>query len=312
MKKLKYLLLVLLLIVGITNVNAKAPETKDREELDNLGVSKKWKITDKNRSNVLNSKYVNADEKIYDFSEVLTDEEIEKLKSAAEEFKKKTKMEIIIVTDSLEYSDDSENETYASDFYDYNDFGLELDEYYSGVLLFRNTYESDPYYNIYTFGKAQLYFSYDRLESTLDRIYDDIHEKNYYSGFNSFISEMDSYYDSGIAPEMENYELDSNGFLKKLPAKYHPPIGIALLVSIIVSCVVIFVLVKKNKMVAKATRAEQYIDNESIKITRKEDNFVTTHTTSYTTSSSSGGGGGFSSSSGSSGGGHSSGGGRHG
>ena len=31
------------------------------------------------------------------------------------------------------------------------------------------------YYDIYTFGDAQLYFSYQRLDSTLDNIYDNIH-----------------------------------------------------------------------------------------------------------------------------------------
>ena len=50
-------------------------------------------------------------------------------------------MEIIILIDDLPYTSDSENEDYASDFYDYNDFGLDLDKNYSGVLLFRNTYE---------------------------------------------------------------------------------------------------------------------------------------------------------------------------
>ncbi len=49
-------------------------------------------------------------------------------------------------------------------------FGLD-DEYYSGVLLLRNTYESNPYFNIYTFGEAQLYFTYERLENVLDDIY---------------------------------------------------------------------------------------------------------------------------------------------
>ncbi len=71
------------------------------------------------------------------------------------------------------------------------------------------------------------------------------------------------------------------------------------------------ILVKKNKMVIKATEAENYLDQSSVNITNKQDQFLTTHTTSYTVSSSSGGGG-AGSHSGSSGGGHSSGGGRHG
>lgn len=311
MKRIKILLLIMItFLLGVSSVYA-IPETKERTQEDNYGVKKKWKITSSNEANVLRTKYVNADEKIYDFKDVLTEEEIAKLKKESEEFTKKTKMEIIVLVDELEYTADSQNEDYAADFYDYNDFGLNLDDNYSGVLLFRNTYEQDPYYNIYTFGKAQLYFDYNRLENVLDNIYDDIHNQNYYSGFSRYISEMTDYYDDGIPKTMENYTLDENGFLKQLPPKYHPPILIALIISIVTTIIVMAILIKKNKMVAKATKAEEYLDKNSVQITNKVDQFISTHTTHYTTSSSSGSGG-FSSSGGSSGGGHSSGGGRHG
>ncbi len=288
-------------------------ETKDRSSLSNLGVNKKWKITDNNRDNVLRTKYVNADEKIYDFSGVIKKSEYEDLRKKALEFKEKTNMEIIILIDDLPYTSDSENEDYASDFYDYNDFGLDLDKNYSGVLLFRNTYEQDPYYNIYTFGEAQLYFSYNRLENTLDDIYNSLHNHLYYMGFNSFIDSMSNYYDSGIPSEMNGYTLDETGHLKRDLKSYKPPYFMATIIAFVTSLIIVLILIKKNKMVMKETRAEKYINKDDIKITNKQDNFISSHTTHYTVSSSSGSsGGGFSSSSGSSGGGHSSGGGRHG
>lgn len=318
MKKIKYLLIIIsIFFLGSLNVFAKVPETQNREELDNLGVNKKWEITDSNKKNVLNTKLVNAEDKIYDFSDVLTEEEYEKLRNEAQKFKEHTNMEIIILIDSLPYSYDKMNEDYAADFYDYNDFGLDLDKY-SGVLLFRNTYDKDPYYDIYTFGNAQLYFSYSRLNTTLDNIYDSLHNKDYYNGFSRYISEMKSYYDAGIPSEMKGYTVDDNGYLQeppKEPAKYHPPIGWAILIASVISTIVIVIMVGKNKMVMKATQAEEYIDSKSINISNKQDTFISSHTTHYTTSSSSSGGssgGSFHSSSGSSGGGHSSGGGRHG
>ena len=65
MKKIKYLLIIIsLFLLGVTSVSAKVPEIKNREELENLGVNKKWQITDTNKSNVLKTKYVNAEEKI--------------------------------------------------------------------------------------------------------------------------------------------------------------------------------------------------------------------------------------------------------
>lgn len=310
MKKIKYLLLIIaIVLISIVNVSAKEPETKDRKTLDNYGVNKKWKITDKNKNNVLSTKYVNAEEKIYDFSGVLTDEEYENLKKQALAFKEKTNMDLVILIDNFSYISDSENEDRAADFYDYNDFGLNNDEYYSGVLLLRNTYEQDPYYNIYTFGNAQLYFHYDRLESTLDHIYNDIHEGRYESGLGLFITEMSSYYDQGIPSAMKNYYLDEDGYLHQ---HFSPPYAIAFLIALLVSGVTIAILIGKNKMVRKATTAKEYLDENSVNITNSQDIFISTHTTQYTESDSSSSSGGFSSHSGSSGGGHSSGGGRHG
>jgi len=288
---------------------ANQPKTKDRSSLNNLGVNKKWQITSSNKPNVLRTKYVEAEEKIYDFSGVLTEDELKKLQEQAKDFKKKTKMDLVILIDNLPYSYDKENEDYAADFYDYNDFGIGLDKNYSGVLLFRNTYESDPYYDIYTFGKAQLYFDYNRLNNILNNIYNDLHNENYYSGFSLYINELSNYYDNGIPSTMKNYKIDDMGFLKKT---YHPPIFLATLISLVTSLIIILILIKKNKMIAKATMATEYLDKNSLNITNKVDQLISSHTTHYTTSSSSGSSGGFSSSSGSSGGGHSSGGGRHG
>lgn len=312
MKKLNILLLIVLVfLIGIVNVNAEIPEIKNRQDQENLGVNKKWKITSSNKQKILNTKLVDSEEKVYDFSQVLTEEEKEKLKEEATILKKQINMDVVILIDSLEYIDDEKNEEYAVDFYDYNDFGLDIDKY-SGILLFRNTYSEDPYYNIYTFGEAQIYFSHDRVESILDDIYNNIHAEKYYDGFHQYLNLLKEYYDNGKSDNMKNYYVDGNGYLKELPKKYHPPILLAIIISSIVSGIAIAIMISKNKMIMKATQADEYIDSNSINISKKQDRFISSHTTHYTTPSSSSGGGGFHSSSGSSGGGHSSGGGRHG
>jgi hypothetical protein len=79
-------------------------------------------------------------------------------------------MDMVFVSINLPYTIDKQNEEFAADFYDYNDFGINF-ESYSGVLLLRNTYEQDPYFNVYMFGKAQLYYSFARSESMLDNMY---------------------------------------------------------------------------------------------------------------------------------------------
>lgn len=308
-KKIIFVTLLFLLLLGIPSALAK-PETKNREDLENYGVNKKWEITDRNKNNVLQTPLVDASEKIYDFEDVLTESEKDELKELVDEFIKKTNMDMAIVFTNFSYTSDKENEDYAADFYDYNDFGIDLKDY-SGVLFLRNTYEVDPYFNIYTFGDAQIMFSYGRLENILDDIYQNIKNKNYKEGLSSFLNQMISYYDKGTPSEMEDYYIDEMGYLQH-DRRFHPSWFLYFIISTVITAIIMGILIKKNKMVVKVKTAEEYVNKNSVNINNRKDVFVSSHTSSYTTSSSSGGGGGFSSSGGSSGGGHSSGGGRHG
>ncbi|UKI58980.1 MAG: hypothetical protein L6V81_08665 [Clostridium sp.] len=47
----------------------------------------------------------------------------------------KTQMDMVILTDSVPYTNDNTNDTYASDFYDYNDFWNKFQKNYSGVIF---------------------------------------------------------------------------------------------------------------------------------------------------------------------------------
>lgn len=292
-----------------TTVNAEVT-TYNREELKNYGVNKKWNINTNNKDNILKTYAVDSNQKIYDFSNVLTDEEEQKLTERMHNFTEKYKIDIVILTDNYQYTEDSQNTTFATDFYDYNDFGINYEKY-DGVMLFRNTYEQNPYFDAYSFGNAQLYFYDTRLSNTLDYIYDDIHSESYYSGFNKFIDKMEEYYNEG---KLTDYYVDESGFLQKqkTASYYLKMIGLSMIIALVITGIIIYTLIKKNKMVLKATKATVYMNKEKSKITNVQDNFITSNTTSYVISSDTSSGGGHSSSGGSSGGGFSSGGGRHG
>lgn len=317
MKNKLFTLLLILSSCLVFNVDAKNYDDQIaladnsvycvRSEENNYGVKKKWEITNKNVQNALSAPCVDPSEKIYDYSNVLTEDEKENLRKLILDYEKTYKSEIVIVTIDMQYYNDSKNEEFAADFYDYNDFGLEYD-HYSGTVLLRNTYSNDPYFNIYTFGDAQLYFSGSRTESILDLIYDDIHSGYYESGFTTFINELSKYHRRGIPSENKHDYLDENGIYHE---GFNPPYFHATLISGVVTAIIIGVLVSKNTMVRKAKTADDYLDKNSINYTVNTNKLVNTLTTSTKVSSSSGGGGG-SHSSGSSGGGHSSGGGRHG
>lgn len=299
------LMLFLLTLFSFINVYAE-----ERTEENNYGINKKKIIiTEYNKSNILATPYVDASKKIYDNADILIDEEEEYLYDLIQEFIKETKMDMVILTDSKDYSNDYQNKVYATDFYDYNDFGIDL-ENYSGVLLYLNTNKNDHYCNVYMFGNAQLYFDYDRSEAMLATICTDLKGKNYLSAFEAFIKIYTKYYRSGIPNSMKNYSIDNMGFLYK---KYTYPWMLAILVSSIIALIYAIVFIGRNKMIKKAYEARDYLNEKDVDIHHKVDEFLRTHTTSYTVSSSSGsrGSGGHHSSGGSSGMGHSSGGGRH-
>jgi len=315
MKKLLSTLIIGLFFSGIINCFAST-NTFNRNELENYGVNKNWTITDSNLNNILNTPAVDASEKIYDYSDLLTDEEEAELKAEIDNFIETTNMDLVFVTTSFQYYSDHQNEDYAADFYDYNDFGMNVTNN-SGILFLRNSNPSDPYYDMYTFGDAQLYFNTYRYDNILDGIYGNISTGNYLVGFKDFISRTQNYILSGMPSELQDYYVDGQGYLQenKTPKVYSIPWPGVLVASFIITLIIMIILIKKNKMVSKATMAEEYLNKGSVKITNRKDVFLRSYTTSHTTSSSSGGsggGGGFSSHSGSSGGGHSSGGGRHG
>ena len=313
MKKIfKLIFIVFITLISTINVYAST-NTYDRSILENYGVNKNVLNINSKLNSIMKTKKVDASEKIYDFSDILTDEEENLLKAKIDKFIEDNNMDMVIVTDSFSYSYDRQNEEYADDFYDYNDFGLNI-EYYSGVLLLRNTYSLDPYYHMSTSGNAQLYLNDYRVNRILDDIYYDIHNGNYYEGFSKWITYTDNYIKEGYPSTASNYYLDNNGNMHRVKPKYHPPIGIAFLAGFVVALTIVLVMVSKNKMVKKAQKAGEYIDQNSINITKREDTFLRSHTSSYTVSSSSGshhGGGGHSFHSGSSGFSHG-GGGRHG
>ena len=305
------LIILICLFINISVVSAST-NTYERTESNNYGVNKHWNITDKNISNVKNTPYVDASEKVYDFADILTESEEKEVYQKIQEFISSTNMDMVFVSIDMSYTYDSKNEEFAADFYDYNDFGINFQNY-SGILLLRNDYEKDRYYDMYTFGNAQSYFNQTRYDDVLDSIYSNFVNKNYLEGINTFVDKCELYYNKGIVPQYKNSYIDSNGYLRN---KYQPPIFLCLVISCVITLITMIILVKKNKMIKKAVMAHRYLDRSTINYTEKVDQFVTSHTYCHRYSESSGGGssGGFGggSHSGSSGGGHSSGGGRHG
>ena len=305
MKKIKQLLLIALCLFINTSTILASTHEIERTEENKYGVNKHWNINSSNIGKVKKTPYVNANEKVYDFADILTPEEEKEVYEKIDKFIKETHIDMVFVSIDMKYSYDEQNEDYAADFYDYNDFGIDF-ENYSGIVLLRNHYKTDPYYDMYTFGNAQLYFDQTRYDDILDTIYDYFKDDaNYVKGIDIFVNKCKKYYDSGYAWKYRYSYVDKDGYIHK---NYHVPYATCTLGASLITLITMIILVSKNKMVRKAITANEYLDKGSINYTQSIDQFIRSHTTHYTVSSSSGGG----SHGGSSGGGHSSGGGRHG
>ena len=168
MKKILFTILSCFLFIGICNAEIT---TYDRNILDNYGVNKKWVIDEYNKFEVLNTRCVDAKQKIYDFSDILTEEEEKHFKELSLEFFNETGFELVILTDSFYNIDDDDNGDYAQNFYDYNDFGLD-NKYYSGIVILRNTYPGYPRYGVYAFGEAQIYYYDEPIATDLNEFFE--------------------------------------------------------------------------------------------------------------------------------------------
>lgn len=324
MKKLLFILITLFTCLSINNVYAGGgyDYTDDVDDFtyideleaginlrlsyENYGVNKKININSNNISNIKKTPLVDASLKVYDFSSVLTDYEINDLKKKSLEFKNKTGIDLVIVTIDKEYSD-YEIEEFSDDFMDYNDFGIdETKTSYDVILAIRNTNDYNRYYYVSTGGIAQIYYPSNRLDNILDDMYNNMHNDNYYEGFKDFISSALENYEKGIPSKYEGCYVDYNGDLFDKDGNkinfdkgiYRVPYILAFIISLITSIIVLVILISKNRMIKKAVNANDYIDTNSLNYTKKEDNFISTHTSSYRINTNSGSGGSHHSSSG--------------
>lgn len=236
---------------------------------------------------VMSVSAIDTSEKVYDFANVLTPQDKEELKEAIDEYIETYNMDMAVVT--VKYHDYSSTMVYADTFYDTNGFGIGSTE--DGLVCVIDFSTGHDDFWISTKGNAIIMYDDARINKILDAM-DDIYYKNktdYKNMFKAFVDKSSYYAGLGIPKSNKNVKLNSEGM--PYVERPFPWKGITIL-SIIVSSIVVLVLIKKNKMVHKATNADQYIDKNSINITNRNDQFLTTATSRVriTSSSSSGGG----------------------
>lgn len=243
-------------------------------------------------------------QRVFDYADVLSDNEEEKLAKLIDKREKQTGCDIVLVTmnESLkEYAREIEPgvgysefvRVFAEQFYEENNFGYNKANG-DGVLLVDNWYREDNG-KIYTWfcttGIVKDTYSDADIDHILDRVYQSI-EKNPYRAYKTYV---DDFYDDMLG--MRAFHADVSGMFILIPA---------------IIATVIFVAVNwQARSGEKTTTAATYLNGEQERFLNKQDIFVRKSVVKHHIESNSGKSGGGHSGGHSGGGGGSHGGGGH-
>ena len=244
--------------------------TYDRD-IDTLSVPSDIKVTDSNKTAIINTPLVDSKEKIYDYADLFTDFEEEDLYNKTLEFISSYNIDLIIVT--IDHNNKSDSENYAADFFDYNEFGINKSR--DGILYLIDM--ENRYVYVYTSGKAILYLDDDRIDTIVDISYDYLHYGNYYDGALSFLDKSNEFINDGIPSSNSNYTIDENGnyvIVKKKSVNFF----ISTIAAFIISTVIVLIFKSKHKGIHLATNADIYLDSSRTKEIVKNDRFISSHT----------------------------------
>ena len=201
-------------------------------------------------------------DKVFDFADIYSEEEEEKLNSKIESYIKSTKIDSVIVT-----TKDLGNKKlgdYASQFYSNNKFKKNT------VLFIIYMNDLEPEIFMYCVGKKTTkYYSNERIGQILKYVYTDIGKKRYYSASDKYLIIIKGFYDI----DNGDYYLGDDGKL----VKYIPWVEIVILslsLSFIVVMISIYGIKHSNKTIG--SNLDSKLDNGSIVVSTIKDELVDT------------------------------------
>ncbi len=215
---------------------------------------------------------------------LLDTSESDSLRSELEAISERLQVEVAVVTvDSL---GGKSAMSYADDFYDDNGYGWgEGDDC---VLLLVAMDERE--YHITTHGFALNALSDYALMLIEDAFLDDLSNGFYYEAFMTFAKQCELHINNALSGSPSDFEDDYYGDTSSV---YYDPyygyedpsfdVGKALLVSLVIGLIAAFLIVSSMKRsmttVRAATNAQDYVDANSLRLNRENDQFLYTRTT---------------------------------
>ena len=228
-----------------------------------------------------------TDQKLYDYSKLLTEEEAQEIETLSRETADRIQMDIVIVT-----TDDDEGKSpmdYADDFYDYNGFGY--GEYKYGILLYINMTTRDIW--ISTTGNLRKYVDDVNQVKLRDDVTSYLSAGAYYDAFIEFITETENYINAGIPNYEYVYDPATDSNIQNDGYVNYKVFLVAGVAGLIVALITVIVVIRRYKFHSVPTAAN-YIDRKDTFFREKNDTFLREHTTRIKIETDSGSGGGFS------------------
>lgn len=275
---MKKILIFLSVFLCFTFSASASTNTYKRTD-DNLLVPDGIKITNQNKSNILNTPAVDENEKIYDFANLLTENEEENLYSSVKSFINETNYDLAIVT--INKNNKKDEVEYADDFYDYNNFGLNSTR---DGLLFLIDMDNRIVY-ISTTGYAIKMYSDERKDNIIDAGYNNLKNAKYYDCLNNMVQKSLSLYKLGFPSGNSRIEIDEHGkVIQRIPI-------LTLIFCGGVFCLIVtLILYFKSKSTIKVHNTVSYLDIKDSTL-NKNTRFISTHTSKVRRTESSGSGG---------------------
>ena len=187
MKKYKFFIVIILMVL-FANIDCYASvDTFERTD-SNLRVPDSITVNSSNIRDIKNTPSVSSSEKIYDYADLLTVKEEEKLYKKISEFINKNDVDLIILTTNNlnNYSIDD----YTYNFYCYNYFNKNAVVF----TIYNNTVE--PVIYMYNNGdKVASIFTDDVINEILEYVYQNIDTGNYYKAISDYVKIVEGFYD---------------------------------------------------------------------------------------------------------------------
>lgn len=223
MRKIKYVIIILMLFIGIKNIKAFT--------FDNTI-------------------------KVYDYAQILTEKEEDKLIEKVNEYINKYDIDMVIVT--VKYYEKNTLKEYMDLFYNTNEFGNGINK--RGIFIVLDLKNNDVGIETYNLDDS-LYNDFELKNIKLSVS----HENKYYNKLLNFIDLSDKYLNEDYSVKLSI----NNPVINYL---------IIIIISIFIpTLVVMSILFKVNKYKVENTKIS-YLKENSLLINKREDKFLTTHT----------------------------------